>query len=249
MFGKVTNALIRREADAYRAQGLQEEALRLFRKILDSPEKIPPDVRKGIEQQILEIEAEIAGIDLEEHQQVSEEQIAVIRQGWGEAAVIDDFVVCAQELHALGRYGDALEEFRRSIQKGYSPHRVIAPVADCLIHLHGSQELPGYVKDLAGEMFQDPKETYNFMLSLVEQMLKDGNREHAAALGWHLAEFNRVPHSYRTRLDAVLNALRSSKTKKKSIPAPDHPAPNGSILFRSILRWIRNAFRSFASRD
>jgi len=30
------------------------------------------------------------------------------------------------------------------------------------------------VKDLAGEMFQDPKETFNFMLSLAEQMLKNG---------------------------------------------------------------------------
>jgi tetratricopeptide (TPR) repeat protein len=249
MFGKVNNALIRREADAYRAQGLQEEALRLFHKILASPAKLPPDVKKGIEQQVLEIEAEIARIDLEERQQVSEEQIAVIKQGWSENAVIDDFVVCARELHALGRHGDALEEFRRSIQKGYSPHRVIAPVADCLIHLHGPQEMPGHVKDLAGEMFQDPKETFNFMLSLAEQMLKDGNREHAAALGRHLAESNRVPHSYRTRLDAVLNALRSSRTKKKSIPAIDHPAPTGSILFRFILRWIRNAFRFFASRD
>jgi len=27
-------------------------------------------------------------------------------------------------------------------------------------------------------MFQDPKETFNFMLSLAEQMLKNGNREH-----------------------------------------------------------------------
>jgi tetratricopeptide (TPR) repeat protein len=249
MFGKVNNALIRREADAYRAQGLQEEALRLFRKILNSSEKIPPDVRKGIEQQVLEIEAEIAGIDLEERQQVSEEQIAVIKQGWSENAAIDDLVVCAQELHALGRYGDALEEFRESIQKGYSPHRVIAPVADCLIHLHGTQEMPGYVKDLAGVMFQDPKETYNFMLSLAEQMLKDGNREHAAALCWHLAEFDRVPHSYRRRLEALLKALKSSITKKKLIPAQDNPAPSGFSFLRSILRWIRNAFRSVASRD
>jgi tetratricopeptide (TPR) repeat protein len=249
MFGKVNNALIRREADVYRAQGLHEEALRLFRKILASSPKLSPDVKAGIEQQILQIEAEIAGIDLEERQQLSVEQIAVIKQGWCESAVIDDFVVCAQELHALGRHGDALEEFRRSIQKGYSPHRVIAPVADCLIHLHGPQEMPGHVKDLAGEMFQDPKETFNFMLSLAEQMLKNGNREHAAALGWHLAEFNRVPSSYSTRLDALLKALKSSITKKKPIPAQDHPAPSGSTLFRSILRWIRNAFRSFASRD
>jgi len=53
-------------------------------------------VKAGIEQQILQIEAEIAGIDLEERQQLSVEQIAVIKQGWCESAVIDDFVVCAR---------------------------------------------------------------------------------------------------------------------------------------------------------
>jgi tetratricopeptide (TPR) repeat protein len=241
MFGKVTNALIRREADAYRAQGLQEEALRLFRKILDSNEKIPPDVKKGIEQQILEIEAEIAAIDVEEGQQVSEEQIAVIKQGWCESAAIDELVVCGQELLALGRFGDALEEFRKSIQKGYSPHRVIAPVATCLVQLHGPEQTPGHLDGLTAEMFRDPAESFNFMLSLAEQMLKDGNREHAAALARHLAEFDRVSHRYRTRWEALLKALKSSIAKQKPILARNGPPPSGFRFFGSILRWLLKA--------
>jgi tetratricopeptide (TPR) repeat protein len=243
MFGKVTNALIRREADAYRAQGLQEEALRLFRNILDSREKIPPDVRRGIEQQILEIEAEIAAIDVEERQQVSEEQIAVIKQGWSENAALDDLIVAARELHALGRYGDALQEFSRSIQRGYSPHRVIAPVADCLIHLNAPQEIPGSVRVLAREMFQDPKETYSFMLALAEQMLKEGHRKHAAALGWGLAEFDRAPASYRSRLEALIKGLKSFPTQNKPAPAQDGPAFRGLGVWRFIRRWIREAGR------
>jgi hypothetical protein len=217
MLGKVANALIRREADAYRAQGLQEEALRLLRKILASSPNLHPDVKKGIEEQVRQIEAEMSGAALEEHQQLSEEQIAIIRAGWCENAAIEDCVVSAQALHALGRHHDALVEFRTSIQKGYSVHRVIAPLADCLVHLYAPRELPGRVTDLAAGVFQNPKESFNFMLSLSEQMLTDGNREHAAALGGHLAEFTGVPPRYRTRLGALLKTLKSSLAPSRSI--------------------------------
>ncbi len=249
MFGKVANALIRREADAYRAQGLQEEALRLLRKVLSASPNLHPDVKTGIEQQIRQIEAEISGTALEEHQQLSEEQIAVIREGWCENSTIDDFVVCGQALHALGRHRDALVEFRTSIQKGYSAHGVIALVADCLVHLYAPHELPSRVADFTAEMFRGPKESFNFMLSLSEQMLTSGDREHAAALGRHLAEFKGVPPNYRTRLDALLKTLKSSEKKRKSRQAKDHPdiaepIPSGSILLR-----IRDAFRSLISRD
>ena len=249
MFGKVANALIRREADAYRAQGLQEEALRLLRKILASSPNLHPDVKTGIEQQIRQIEAEMSGTALEEHQQLSEEQIAVIREGWCENSTTDDVVVCGQALHALGRHGDALVEFRTSIQKGYSVHRVIAPLADCLVHLHAPHELPGRVKDLTAEMFRDPKEAFNFMLSLSEQMLTAGDREHAAALGRHLTEFKGVPPNYRTRLEALLKTLKSSGTKKRDLQAKDHPDPTDPPPSRFFLLWIRDAFRSFLSRD
>jgi len=249
MFGKVANALIRREADAYRAQGLQEEALRLLRKVLSASPNLHPDAKTGIEQQIRQIEAEMSGSALEEHQQLSEEQIAIIREGWCENSTLDDVVVCGQALHALGRHSDALVEFRTSIQKGYSAHRVIAPVADCLARLHQPHELPGLVSDWTAGMFQDPQETFNFMLSLSEQMLAAGDREHAAALGRYLDSFKGVRPNYRRRLDALLKTLKSSATKKKSLQAEDHLDPVDPTLSRSVLLRIRAALRSLISRD
>lgn len=249
MFGKVANALIRREADAYRAQGLQEEALRLLRKVLSSSPNLHLDVKTGIEQQIRQIEVEISSRALEEHQQLSEEQIAVIREGWSENSSIDDIVVCGQALHALGCHGDALVEFRTSIQKGYSAHRVITPVADCVVHLYAPHEVPGRVTDLTAELFREPKEAYNLMLSLSEQMLKAGAWEHAAALGRRLDEFKGVPPNYRKRLDALLKALKSSEMKKRHLEAKNHPGPTDPLSSRSIRERIRDAFRSLISRD
>jgi tetratricopeptide (TPR) repeat protein len=249
MFGKVANALIRREADAYRAQGLQEEALRVLQKALAATPNLHPDVRTGIEQQIHQIEAEMSGKAFEEHQQLSEEQIAVIREGWCENCTLDDVVVCGQALHALGRHGDALVEFRNSIQKGYSAHRVLAPVADCFVHLHAPHELPGRVTNFAKEMFREPKDGFNFMLSLAEQMLATGDHEHATALGRRLAEFKGVPPNFRRRLDALLKTLRASEKDKKSRRSKDHPETTDPTPSRSILLRIRDAFKFFTSRD
>lgn len=248
MQGKVARALIRNEADAYRAQGLQEEALALFRKALSSSPHLPADVKSSIEQEIHQIEAEMAGAALEESQQLSEEQIAVIRQGWSENASVDELVVCAHSLHALGRRGEALLEFQKSIQKGYSPHRVISPMSDCLTHLHEPRHLLDAVNGLTAEMVHSTKERFNIALALAEQMWKTGNEEHAAAIARHLAEFKGVPKDYRMRLDALLKSIKSSKTLKKPFPTPDTQTPDGTSSSRSVSMWIRKALSAFTAR-
>jgi len=52
---------------------------------LASSPKLSPDVKAGIEQQIVQIEAEIAGIDLEERQQLSVEQMPSSSRGGARA--------------------------------------------------------------------------------------------------------------------------------------------------------------------
>ena len=248
MLGKIARALIRNEADIYRAQGLQEEALALFRKALASSTNLPADVKASIEQEIHQIEEELAGAGLEESQQLSEEQITVIRQGWSENATVDELVVCAHSLHALGRHGEALLEFRNSIQKGYSPHRVIGPMSDCLIHLHEPRHVLDGVNGLTAEMVKSTKERFNITLSLAEQMWKTGHEEHAVAIARHLTEFKGVPKDYRMRLDALLQSIKSSKTLKKHIPTPDAQAPDETPSSRSIFERIRKALSSFSAR-
>jgi hypothetical protein len=205
-------------------------------------------VKASIELEIHQIEEELAGAALEESQQLSEEQIAVIRQGWSENATVDELVVCAHSLHALGRHGEALLEFRKSTQKGYSPHRVISPMSDCLVRLHEPRQVLDAVNGLTAEMVQSTKERFNITLSLAEQMWKTGNGEHAAAVARHLAEFKGVPKDYQVRLDALVKNLKSGKNLKKPIPTPEPQAPRETVSARSIFERIRNAFSSFTAR-
>jgi hypothetical protein len=82
MIGKITFALIRREANTYRSHGLSEEDADLYKKLLSSSPNLSPEVRADIEYQLKQIDLEIGCNALEECQAISDEQIAVIKQGW-----------------------------------------------------------------------------------------------------------------------------------------------------------------------
>ena len=59
MPGRVVNALIRREVETYRAQGLPEEALNLLETTLRSNPDLPGDVKAGFQEQVKQIQAEL----------------------------------------------------------------------------------------------------------------------------------------------------------------------------------------------
>jgi tetratricopeptide (TPR) repeat protein len=248
MAGRVANALIRREADAYRSQGLEDEALALLRRALSASPPLPADAKATIERQIRQIEAEQGGGSFDERQQLSEEQIAVIRCGWGDEASTDEFAVSAESLHKLGFYEDALVEFRKAVRKGYSPHRVIEPVADCLVHLHEPLAAADASDGWAAETVQGRKERFNVTLSLAGQMWKTGHGEHAAAIARHLAEVKDSPEEYRVRLDALLENSRSVRDPYKPPADPETRNPVEPSRFRSIFEWVRKSFGGFKAK-
>jgi tetratricopeptide (TPR) repeat protein len=248
MAGRVTNALIRREVDAYRSQGLEDEALALLRKALSASPPPPAEVKATIEQQIEQIEAEQGGGSFEEGQQLSEEQMAVIRYGWGDEATSDEFAVCADSLHGLGFYEDALVEFRKSVQKGYSLHRVIEPVADCLVHLHDPLPAADASDGWAAETVQSRQERFNVKLSIAEQMWKTGHGGHAAAIARHLAEVKEIPGEYRLRLDALLERSRTLRETRESLLDSNTQNPVEPSRIRSIFEWIRKSFGALQAK-
>jgi hypothetical protein len=74
-------ALIRREAETYRSHGLHQEALDFYKKLPSSSPHLPPWIKADIKEQIQQIEIEIGCNTLEECQAISDEPIAVKRQG------------------------------------------------------------------------------------------------------------------------------------------------------------------------
>jgi len=248
MLGKITGALIRKEADAYRAQGLHEEAIALFKKSLTATPKLPADVHNAIEQQIQQLEKEMAGTAVDGREQLSDEQIAVIRQGWDGAASVDDLAVSAHALCAIGCYSSALEEFSTLIQRGYSPHRLVGAMATCLAHLNPPRELVDAVDRLAAGLFKDPRHNFAFKLLLAEEMTKNHLIDSALELCRHLGRSTALSSAYRARLEALKKNIASSP--RKTLPRAHKKELSGGTVpaSPSFLQRMRAAVKAFTLR-
>jgi len=219
MTGKIANALIRKEADTYRSQGLSQEALDLYKNLLASSPHIPPDIKAAIERQLQQIELEIGCAASEERQELSDEQIAVIKQGWGEHAAVEDIVTCAKSFYQVGRYGDALEELKKLGPKGHASKRATGPVAACLVQLHRPEALPAAVDQLASELFREAEDILSFQLAIAEKMLKGGRRDHCRLLLRHVGCHPSVSAEIRRRIFALAHELDASDPSPAAGPS------------------------------
>jgi len=232
MQGRVVHALIRREVDVYRAQGLPEEALNLLDNTLRSNPALPEAVKAGFQAQMRQLQAEISGDLPGDQAAVSDEQIEVIRRGWDGSDTIEDHLECAVCLHALGRCEDALAEFAIAAAKGLSLNRILPQLADCLARAFSPPAVSEETARLAGTILPNPARDTVFLFKLVmaELMAGDGHPEHAAALTRRMVVAGAVPERYQARLRTLA---------ERSIGVA---ACSGRSSLRSRLKaWLRRA--------
>lgn len=248
MAGKFGLALIRREADTYRSHGLPELARDLYKDLLSSSPCLSPEIKTGIEHQLQLIELEIRCVGPpEEGETLSNDQFSVIKQGWDGQATVADILACAESLYHLGRVGEALEELKKLKHKGETPRGAIALIAACLIQLHGSEDLPPAVDQLAGALFQDPKDILSFHVAIAEKTLQWGRREHTRSAIRHVRRYQGLPPEIKKRLLALMREFNGTY----SIPAPgraggsDAQANRASANVRPVLGKIREKAKFF----
>jgi hypothetical protein len=190
----------------------------------------------------------MAGTAVDEDEQLSDEQIAVIKQGWDGAASVDDLAVSAHALYAIGCYNSALEEFSILIQRGYSPHQLIRPMAKSLAHLKPPQELAEAVDRLAARLIKDPKANFAFKLSLAEELIESRQIDSSFELCRRLDRCAAIPSAYRSRLEALKKKLNTSPRKARSrTRKKEHP--DGSVSApASVMERMRSAVKAFTAR-
>jgi len=250
MTGKISNALIRKEADTYRSHGLSKEARDLYKNLLASSPRIPSDIKAGIERQLQQIELEIGCAAPEECQALSDEQITVIKQGWGEHATIEDIVTCARSFYQAGRYGDALEELKKLGPKGYAPKRVIGPIAACLVQLHRPEALPAAIDQLASELFREAEEILSFQLAIAEKIHKRDRRDHCRLLLRHVGCHRSISPEIRSRIFALAHELDASDPSPAAKPSagPGTHTDGADASARSGFDRIRDAAKALGRR-
>jgi hypothetical protein len=216
--GRVVQVLIRKQVEAYRAQGLPEEALDLVGATLRANPDLPDHVRSGLEEQMRQLQSELASRPPDEQAVVSDEQIDIVRRGWAGSDTLDDHRECAECLHALGRWAEALGEYRAAVQKGLPPNRILSQLADCLSRAYPPPAVPEETARFATGMLRDPDGIFHFELIMAERMAAAGQRDHAAALTRRLIACDRVPERHRARLSTLAERLLVQPAAAKRSP-------------------------------
>ncbi len=230
MQGRVVHALIRREVDVYRAQGLHEEAIELLENTLRSHPGLPGPVKAGFQSQISRLRDEVACRSADEQGLVSDEQLDVIRNGWTDSDALEDHLECAVVLHALGRCAEALKEFVTAAVKGQPLDSIMPQMADCLARASTPPAVAQETERIAGAVLHEPtpERVSLFGLAAAEIMAETGHLEHAAALTRRLAVSGAVPPHCRERLQALAERMIGSTCR------PQRPS-----LSERLRGWLR----------
>ena len=250
MFGKINLALIRREAETYRAHGLPEEAGDLYKNFLSSSPNLPPEIKAGIECQLNQIDLERGCDALQESQAISDEQVAVIRQGWEDHSTFDEILACAKILYQIGRFSDALVELKRLSRDFDELKRATGEIAACLIQLHGYEELPAAVDQLASEFFNGSKDIHSFQVALAEKMLKWGRHKHARFLLRQIMRHKDLPDEIQKQilaLSRIIDVPYSFSEIWSPAPQGGRPSSTGTTG-RSNLGRIWDTLKLFKLR-
>jgi len=240
MIGKITLALIRREANTYRSHGLSEEAADLYKKLLSSSPNLSPEVKADIEYQLKQIDLEIGCNALEECQAISDEQIAVIKQGWRDQSTFDEILTSAMIFYQIGRFGDALGELKKLGRNFDELEQATGEITACLIQLHGPEGLPAAVDQLASEFFNDPKEILSFQAAIAEKMLEWGHPKHARSLLRHIMRYKDLPYEIQKHIRALSRKIGIRyffAGTRPPVPTDAQPGPTVTND-RSILAMI-----------
>jgi tetratricopeptide (TPR) repeat protein len=214
---KISLAFIRKEADLYRSQGLHKEAYELYAKFLARSPKMDPGSKSTIEKQARLIKMEMNCGDSVASQELSADQIDLIKKDWGVSASESDLLMCAQAFMEIGRYVEALKEFRKMIIKGSAFEPLSSPITDCFLQLFDSQELPSKVERYAKALYRDESSILMFQVSIAEELLNHGRLDHALTFYHYLSKTTSNSENLQPRIIALgtkMNALSAQQAEK-----------------------------------
>lgn len=215
MKGKITTVLTKKEAEIYRAQGLHEEARKLYDGLLSSSPNIDPDLRSAVQSKIRQINQELGQSATPSARESTGAEILHIKNCSEEKASAPDMLICAQALLEIGSYEDALVEYVNLINLTGVKKSYMDPIARCLVHLHQPQLLPIAAEQLAKGVCKSAKICLAMQLSLAKQMATHQYIDHALAMYTYMrqcAEFSPESESVTTldllaTLDKCIQAL------------------------------------------
>lgn len=230
MVGKLTTVLTKKEAEAYSAQGLHQEALKLYKNLLSSTPNLDDAFKGMIHDQMASLNQELDDGHPGEGRMLSAVEIRRIRKGWGTNATDGDILVCAQAFCQVGHYKDAFLEVVKLLQKGCAMGNAVGLFADCLAHLYRPKQLRQGLDRLGKKIFSKARDRLRLYLLTAEAMVNLKQPLHAYVLYRYLKQqpgINPKAHRYLLSIAKGIKQLQAAQKAEDNV-APAQPSVESS---------------------
>lgn len=146
MTNKLTIAFTRREAELYRSHGLLEEAHQLYRKVLDESTTLGPGLAASLQEKTGELKKALTELEIDLSDVVSERELSILREGWGDANSPSDISTCASALASIGLYEAAIEEYGKLVRLNQPQADYIDGLTGCIVAVYPPETIADAVE-------------------------------------------------------------------------------------------------------
>lgn len=113
MTGKMTIALLKREAELYRTQGLHREAISVYEKILEAGSALDAEVWQAAQCRVEQLSQELAVLECAPVDAISPAAVDLIRGVWEGRGDTCDPHNSARAFREMGLFEEALAEYAK----------------------------------------------------------------------------------------------------------------------------------------
>ena len=139
------------EAEVCLSMGLYDEALSIFRQVLETYPDLDEQAKNNVQVKIDEITKELESQEINEAGSVSTEEISMLKKslsGQEDAPAILD---SASAFKDLGLFEEALAEFEKILVLDHPPEKFIPDIVDCLLKLFSPNDLFDKILKIVGD--------------------------------------------------------------------------------------------------
>jgi type II secretory ATPase GspE/PulE/Tfp pilus assembly ATPase PilB-like protein len=197
------------EAEVYRSMGLLLESLGVYESVLSGLSESDIDNQDKIKQKIIQIRKEIVEQEQVDKQDVSSEDISILKNGASEDEDVQAVLASAAAWKELGLYGEAVAEYEKLFTLDCNPGKIVSEMVACLSVTHTPSNIVEHVEKIVNKQKLEKKEKVQIKLRLGMEMEKRGQKELALDLYRSAKKIDPEDIDIKNKLDTIIGSLSS----------------------------------------
>ncbi len=227
MTNKLTIAFTRREAELYRSHGLVEEAQKLYREILDESTALGASLEASLQEKINTLEKELTELDIDLSEVVSEQELEILRQGWGDSQRPSDIKICASALNNIGLFEAAIEEYGKLIHLKLPFAEYLDGLTDCIAKTYAPERIADAVETIIARYMPQEVNPTGLIVGIAVRLTRQGLDQPALSLFQSARAIQPLPDKVEVFAKSIHNRFEQSARLDR--PCPYHSSPGKGL--------------------